>query len=93
MAERKGRCGMCDVPCDIECGKCFAVLQTYGQKHKCPDSDEGFYEVYEGSLLLCSVCKSSPSDQHGVETSRTPQLRALQEAFKQLWLVATANET
>lgn len=81
MAEQKGRCGVCDASCDIECGKCFALLQTYGQKHNCPDSDEGFYEDYEGSILVCSVCKLSPSEPHGAQTSRSPKLRVLQEAF------------
>ena len=49
-------CAICSNPCFIECGKCFVVISSLGEKHDCPDDDEGFYDMYEGSLLLCHRC-------------------------------------
>ena len=46
---------VCSQSCLIACGKCFVVLSYVGEKHSCPDRDEGFYGG--GSKLLCDFCE------------------------------------
>lgn len=54
----EGRCSCCGSPCYIECGKCFAVLTRIGEKHNCPDEDDGFFDDDDGSCLLCGECET-----------------------------------
>ena len=49
-------CYFCKKMCLIECGKCFCVLSIFGEKHNCPELDEGFFDDEEGSLILCISC-------------------------------------
>ena len=61
---------MCSKPCFIECGKCFVVISYFGEKHGCPDDDESFYDVCEGSMLLCQKCEDLKEDDSSSSRSR-----------------------
>ena len=50
-------CVICKTPCILECGKCFVVLQYLGQKHNCPDTDDGYFDELESNLPLCEDCE------------------------------------
>lgn len=50
-------CCECSKPCLIECGKCYSVLEYLGQKHNCPDNDEGFFDENDGSSSICPECE------------------------------------
>ena len=63
-------CTICSNPCFIECGKCFVVISYFGEKHDCPDDDEGFYDMYEGSLLLCQECVDFEEDHRKTEQKK-----------------------
>ena len=51
-----GKCFFCRKHCFIECGKCYAILRYLGEKHHCPNPDEGFYDQDDGDVLRCVYC-------------------------------------
>ena len=51
------RCHYCNIPCVIKCGHCCATLMFLGQKHDCPDPDEGcFFYDNDFDIQLCGRC-------------------------------------
>ncbi|MEW8548692.1 MAG: hypothetical protein AB2693_34760, partial [Candidatus Thiodiazotropha sp.] len=49
-------CYYCHLPCVAKCGHCSAALMYLGQKHNCPDPDEGFYDDDDFDIQLCESC-------------------------------------
>ena len=54
----KARCYYCKISCVVQCGHCFAALMYLGQKHNCPDPDEGFFDDNDFDIQVCSICDS-----------------------------------
>ena len=50
------RCHYCNIPCVIKCGHCCTALMFLGQKHDCPDPDEGFFDDNDFDIQLCGRC-------------------------------------
>ena len=49
-------CYYCKISCVVQCGHCFAALMYLGQKHNCPDPDEGFFDDNDFDIQVCSIC-------------------------------------
>ena len=56
--EKHGHCFSCSKVIYIECGKCYAILMYLGQKHNCPDIDDGFFDDCDESVQLCDTCST-----------------------------------
>jgi hypothetical protein len=78
-------------PCNniplIECGKCFSILRFLGQKHDCPDSDDGFFDDDEGSTLeCCQECEEALIKQEQaiilLEQQQPPPPRCSYKCYK-----------
>ena len=48
---KAGKCFVCKALCWLECSKCYCVRTYLGQKHNCPNPDEGI------AVSLCSKCE------------------------------------
>lgn len=49
-------CYYCKRRCIVKCGHCSAGLMFFGQKHCCPDPDDGFFDDNDFDVQLCSLC-------------------------------------
>lgn len=56
---KNAKCARCRQDCFIQCGKCCCILNYFGQKHDCPNDDEGFFDDNEGSVIVCDDCKET----------------------------------
>ena len=66
---KAARCFYCHQKCEIECGHCAAVLHSFGQKHNCPDPDEGFFDDNDFDIQICESC--SETDEYRNEIQPT----------------------
>ena len=50
------RCYYCKIACVVQCGHCCAALMYLGQKHNCPDPDNGFFDDNDFDSQIYSIC-------------------------------------
>ncbi len=55
--EKNVVCNTCGVAWYIKCGKCGSILEYFGQKHGCPNNDEGFFDDCDDSVTICNNCE------------------------------------